>query len=307
VGKTWILLVSLVFGAQLALAQTTTTTTSTDNTAIDSVGAKVEATADVTAPAAPSKPAYNAGSVSFFYGPTVQHPTDKKTSDSAKDAEMGLATRHQLFFTYALSKRFTLMPTADFDYQITDPVSADHTGIHQFRWRDAFVRLNMASPAEYALPGGSYVVVPSDLRVYLPTGKTSRDNDTIAGVRFSLNPGMQFARSPISISTVNYVRYWIQPGNVVATAPMFEIYTGPQVNYAVNDSINAFLLFEAVTNWNHAGMPNMTDTSLSLADLEPGVDFRVGSHATVTPYLNWYTNQPIRTTSMNLSLALTLY
>jgi hypothetical protein len=88
--------------------------------------------------------------------------------------------------------------------------------------------------------------------------------------------------------------------------PKLELYTGPQVNYHFNDSINAFVLYEVTAGLNTKAEWDFNNYRSSNADVEPGVDFKLHKRITLTPYLHWFTNQSIDTTTMNVAAMINL-
>jgi len=298
------LLSTALLVSSMGFAATTQMTAPTPGMAPSTPGVATSvAEADLTKPKETKKLPIAVGALSFFNGPRANNPVSRSTTDDSLKAKTGLNTRHQLSMRYFLNKQWNIMPVMDFDFQLTDN---DPKGTHarQFRWRDAFVRLNNTGLISHDF-GVNHFVMPGDLRVYLPTSKGSRDADTIGGLRLSLNPGMTFGKSRFSLSAANYIRVWGQrkeDGNL----PQFELYTGPQLNCAVSDHVNAFVLYEAVGRKLQSGGWAAKGTERSTMDLEPGMDFRLHQRLTLTPYLNWFVNQPLWTTTVNLNANITL-
>lgn len=243
--------------------------------------------------------------LSYLYGPFVSDPGSKVVSDDSIGSTMGLSSRHQLAVKYRLSDNITIAPTLDFDWSFTN---ADGRTQRTFTWRDSYVKMSVGQIATADL-GGNDFVVAGDLRLFVPSSKSSRDNNTLGGIRASINPAIQFGKSAWSLSTVNFARFWLQQEEKSATGgtmPALQLYTGPQVNYQVNDAVTAFVLYETTVVYNNQGIPNTTNADASLADIEPGADIKINDRITLSPYLNWYTNQRLSTTTMNLALGITL-
>jgi hypothetical protein len=243
-----------------------------------------------------------------LYGPTVNDPFGISVTDDSVDATTGITFRNQFNFKYKLNSQLTLTPVLDFDYQLTDPDAA-RNGVRQFRWRDSYVKLTHSSLWDADFSGNKFAV-PAGVRLYAPTSKTARESNTIGAIRLDLNPEMTIAGSRFSVSTANYVKVWAQTNRFDRShksLPSTELYAGPQLNYAFNDSAIAFVLYEVSVRYNTLGVPNTNDPKKSLADLEPGASFKVHKRVALTPYLNWFTNQPISTTTLNLNADLTLF
>lgn len=266
----------------------------------------VSANADLTA-VQPEKKSFplSVSTDSYFYGPQVQDPfSDATTADTAGDPKQGLLTRHVIGFKYKLSKKVSITPNIDFFYQLTDPAkTASQSSAGQFRWRDCYVKVGHSSIFETDL-NTSHFSLPVDFRYYAPTSKGSRDSSSAGSVRASLNPSLQFGHSDFSLSTVNYVRYWIQTQESYKGRPLIqsELYTGPQLNYQMGSIATAFVLYEAAIQFNTLGQSTPgIDPNASLTDLEPGVELHLNDRITVTPYLNWFLNQPVSSTTINLN------
>ncbi|HRK02569.1 MAG TPA: hypothetical protein PLH57_07870 [Oligoflexia bacterium] len=242
----------------------------------------------------------SAAAVNDFYGPALNDLGARQTADSAKDAVQPLNSRHQIGISYAIDESTKFTPTLDFSLNYTIPKGVEN-GERNFAWNDSYLKLSRAGLLDGKL-GGNAVALDGDIRYMLPTSKGARDADSYGAVRLSLSPSMQIANSNFSIVATNYARihmYRSVTENLSATR--WKFYTGPQVNYAVNDKVTAFVLFEAVAAFDNQGYSNTTNDQLSLADLEPGVELNLHERVSLTPFLNWYTNQPISTTSINLN------
>ncbi|MEW6056866.1 MAG: hypothetical protein AB1540_09650 [Bdellovibrionota bacterium] len=248
--------------------------------------------------------------LSYVYGPRVNDPGNEQVPDEAVDATTGINTRHQISLGYKVDKQTKITPVLDFDYQLTDP-DPKKTHRREFRMRDSFVKVSRSGLIESNIQGNA-LALDGDVRAFVPSSKSSRDNNNIGGLRLSLNPSLQFGKSPFSISVANWARYWIQTKKTNAKGeglPSYAFYTGPQVNYAFSDNVTAFVLYETSTTINTKDESDSLEVNapgFSNADLEPGVDIRLHRRVTLTPYLNWYTNQRLETTTMNLAAAFTL-
>lgn len=267
--------------------------------------------AEVVAPKAKKLP-ISVGSTSFFYGPRVNTPTDNKRTggENVRDSFEGNLLRQRFDVGYKITSKTKITPTMEFDYQLSDP-NPSKSAVRQFRWRDAYLKISQSGLIEQSIKGND-IALDGDVRLYAPTSKGARDNDTIGAARLSLAPSIQFGKSPFSLSNVSYAKYWFQSrklSNAKTPAPLIrsELYTGPQVNYTFNDKVTAWLLYEAVVGYNTLGQStNETSPLESQADVEPGVDIKVHDRVTLSPFLNWFTNQPLYTTTFNLAASITL-
>jgi hypothetical protein len=86
----------------------------------------------------------------------------------------------------------------------------------------------------------------------------------------------------------------------------FEVYAGPQVNYAFNDRVTAFVLYEASVIYDTHGMPDTLDPKNTNADLNPGVALKLHDKFTLIPNLLWYTLLPVNTTALNVAASISL-
>jgi len=264
--------------------------------------------AEVTAPKAKELPIQILTS-STLNGPRVNTPTDNKITGASDDREAfeGIYTREQLGVKYIINEKTSIKPTVDFNYRLTDPTPAKNN--RQFHWRDSYVNLSRTGVIEETVAGNA-AAMDLGLRAYVPTSQSSRDNNTLGGARLALYPSLEIGKTGFSLSNESYARYWFQQhenNDKGKSLIMAELYTGPQLNYAVNDKVNAFVLFEAIVDYDKSGMPtNSTDPKASQCDFEPGVDLKLHKNVTVSPFLNWYTNQPMYTTTLNINASIRL-
>jgi hypothetical protein len=246
--------------------------------------------------------------LSWFYGPYVNNLKENTVTDDSVDSVKGLDSRHQLTVKYNISDKMSIGPVLDFLWSFTDKEGKND---NTFAWKDSFIKFKH-SDLYSANIGGNDISVAGDLRYFVPSSKNSRTSNNYGGMRLSLNPSIQFGKSPFSISTVNYSRVWFQTQTnnpAGSSLPLLELYTGPQINYQVNDAVTAFVLYEADLVYNNNGVPNSRDVKKSqpsLADVEPGVDIKLHDRVTLSPYLNWFTNQRLSTTTVNLAASFTL-
>ena len=242
---------------------------------------------------------------SMFYGPTVSNPGRGATTAFTRDEVWGLSVQNQIAAKYKISEKMAITPVFDFVYQLTDPNNggADRRASLMY---DSYIKLSRTGLAAAKIAGNE-ITLDGDIRYFVPSSEYSRENKNLGGARLSLNPSVQFGRSPVSLSSVNHMRYWFQTRETNAAGgmlPRMQLYTGPQLNYKFSDAVTAWVLYEATVVFDTAGMPNTRIPGRSVTDIEPGVDIRISERASLTPYLNWYTSQPIKTTSVNLTATL---
>lgn len=241
---------------------------------------------------------------SFFYGPPVTAPTRSSTTAFTKGGVWGLSLQNQIAAKYSLTSDLSITPVFDFVYQLTDPTNGGAYRRVSMMY-DSFIKVAKAGLFRGKL-FGQKASLDCDTRIFVPTSESSRENGTRGSVRMSVIPSIELNRSNFSLSMVNHARYWIQSNDRqaldhLATLPRLQLYTGPQLNYQFAPQITAWILYEATVVVDTAGIPNTRNSNRSLADVEPGVDIKINDRVSVTPYLNWYTNQPLSTTSMNLN------
>ncbi len=244
----------------------------------------------------------NMSFLTMMFGPQVSDPVSSMTSSDSIGGKSGLGTRNFLSMTYKLSEKLSLTPVLDFNYQLTDNDRGASLN-------DAYIRLKRKEILSSNI-GIHPVSMDADIRYYAPTSQGARDNNAIGAVRTSLYPSVQIAKSRFSLSGLFFAKAWMQTQDTNAKGKnlnMVQLYSGPQISYAVSDKISAFILQEANVVYNTAGIPNSRDPNTSLVDLEPGVDIQVNDRVTLSPYLNWYTNQNISTTSVNLNADIKLF
>lgn len=242
---------------------------------------------------------------STFYGPLVNDISTGKTSDSAIDAQTGLSSRHQVSFKYAINDTLSVAPVADFKIQHT-VLPGEEKG---FTLKDPFLKIAKNDLLTAKIRGND-IHLDSQLRLYAPASKSSRTNKTNGSAALWLSPTVNFAKSKFSLTVYNYARHFFQsqtfsPSGSLLTAD--EVYTGPQLSYGFTDKVSAFVLYEAAMTFNTLGQPqSSTSPNDSLTDLEPGMSLDVTPNISLIPFLNWYTNQPMATTSINLSASIKL-
>ena len=145
----------------------------------------------------------------------------------------------------------------------------------------------------------------------MPTSDYSRENKTLGSARFTVTPNLQIGESGLSLAVVNFVRYWfqrqdLQSGSTDLTLPRLMLYTAPILSYSIRDNFSVWGMLEATMSYDTFGFVNTDDPNRSLMDLEPGFDFKLSDHVTISPYLNWFVNRPLNTTSINFMAHLSI-
>lgn len=241
-----------------------------------------------------------------WYGPSADSIGSHYSHDGEINAKFPMTIRNQFGFGYKLSDKMTIKPTIEFDLITADAGSdAQNEGFH---WRDSFVQLSRSSLVEADL-GSNKFALDGVARWYVPSSKASRDTNQIGSVRFELNPSIQFGKSAWSLSMQNYVRYYMLTQTENSKADPLNrwlLYTGPQINYEFNDKVTAFVLYEAYTNVNTKGAFDVARYAVSNTDIEPGLNLNLHERLQLSPALNWYTNQPLSTTSLLLNASIKL-
>lgn len=288
-----------------ALAQSSSSTVSSSAVPANTSTAN----ADVVAPKAKELPVH-INSLSTVYGTRVNAPTDNKTSGGENDRNSfdPILMRQRFSVDYKIGANTKIQPRMEFDYQLSDP-NPNKSAVRQFRWRDAYLKVTQSGIIEKSLMGND-IALDADVRYYAPTSKSARDNETIGAARMSLYPSVAFGKTGFSLSNESYYKYWFQSKDTNAKGDALvrsELYTGPQVSYAVSDKVSAWVLYEAVVNYDTKGLNTNDKAPLqSQADVEPGMDIKIHDRITLSPFLNWYTNQPLYTTTLNVAAAIRL-
>ncbi len=242
----------------------------------------------------------------YVFGPQVSDLNSMQTSDDAIDAKTGLSTRHKIGLKYKLKPDLAITGVADLVYQLTDPTNggADR-GMHN-RMNDPYLKISKKNLINGKI-GKNEISTEAQIRYYAPMSAGSKNNDLKGKAELDLYPTMKIGKSRFSAEMFSFARYYMNTSKFDAatgtrplTAMLF--YVGPQINYSLSDSITAFTLYDAVMTYNTLGQSApTTNPAGSLVDLEPGISFQVNKAISITPYLNWYTNQSIETTSVNLN------
>lgn len=247
-----------------------------------------------------------------FTGPSINKPTSMGTPDDSINNTQALSMEHYLGFKYKLSDSVSLVPTMDMLYNFTDPNRDGNT--RGFSWGDAYLSLRKSALINTSL-GSNKLTIDGWLNYYAPTSKIERVSNTIGSIAVWANPTLQFGKSRWSLSGYSYARQYMQtnsrpqisdisPGTFLIQS---KFYAGPQINYEFNDKATGFLLYEAVARIYTNGYPDwVRNSQRSLTDLEPGMMINVSKSVMLMPCLNWYLNQPVSTTSVNLNASLKL-
>ncbi len=243
---------------------------------------------------------------SFFYGPSVGDPGSGTVPTTWTDQVTGVSLQNQIVGRYDLTENISISPAFDFEVLITDPNRVYGSQYVALSY-DSSVKLSYDNLAWMSL-GNNAGWLNADFRVYVPTSEYSRDNGTLGSMRFTLSPNFRVGNSGLSFALINFVRFWVQrqsaeTNNKNAVLPRTMLYTGPLVSYQFNDRFSFWALGEASVTYDMQGTANTTQPNRSLVDFEPGLEYRVGEHVSVSPYLSWFIRQPLDTTSMNLTLS----
>lgn len=242
----------------------------------------------------------------YFYGPELSDITKGQTSDDSIDAKTGLSTRHKIGLKYKVTKDISITPTADLVYQLTDPNNGGADKGMRNKMKDPYVKISKKNLIVGKI-GNNETSTEAQIRYYAPMSASSRDNKLNGKVEADLYPTMKIGKSRFSAVMFSFVRYHLNSqkfDSATGESPLTEmlLYTGPQVNYSISDNVTAYVLYEAAMPFNTIGQSaNAFAPTASLTDLEPGISFQVNKAISITPFLNWYTNQQLKTTSINLN------
>lgn len=255
-------------------------------------------------------PPFSAQLLSFLYGPALNDPGSGVAPDTFRSDREGVNLQNQFSLAYNVNDQISIAPVFDFELYLSDPADQYDRAQRLSMTYDSYVRAtynNMLS----ADVGTSTLSLSSDVRYYVPTSDFSRDNRSPGSLRLMLTPSLSFAHSSWSLAVVNFVRYYFQrqafmTNNPGLALPRVMYYTGPVVSYQVNDKVALWNVLEATVTYDTQGVANTTDPDRSLFDVEPGVDLKVSDHVTLSPYLNWFVNRPLNTTSINLMASVSM-
>ena len=247
--------------------------------------------------------------MSFLYGPTVGDPGSGLVPTTWTDQVSGVSLQNQIVGRYALNDDLILSAAYDFEVLINDP---NHVYGSQYvaMTYDSFLKVSYDNLLGAKL-GNNWGALNADIRGYLPTSEYSRDNGSLGSLRLTLTPNLQIGKSGLSLALVNFARVWFarqafETQNPSAALPRLMLYTGPLVSYQLTPALSLWALGEASVTYDTQGVSNTSQPNRSLVDIEPGLEFKVNQHFTVSPYLNWFIRQPIDTTSMNLTASYSL-
>jgi hypothetical protein len=256
---------------------------------------------------------------SFLTGPPLSNPVSNETVAYIEGNTLGLSLENQLGLVWFAADNLTVTPVFDFEYQFTDPHrGGDAKGLSLTY--DSFLRVYRSDLVRTPV-GPHAFTIDVEGRAFVPTSQYSRGNGTLGGARLAVNPGFEVANSPFSFFVVTFARYWFQTqalesrsaaGNAVSLQtrdrglPQWQFYMGPQVNYRVSPTMRAWFLVETSRTLDTLGYTNTSDPRASLTDIEPGVDLHLTRSLTLSPYLNWFIQQPISTMSFNMTANFTL-
>ncbi|MGE4234284.1 MAG: hypothetical protein AB7F43_13225 [Bacteriovoracia bacterium] len=242
----------------------------------------------------------------MFYGPVVTEPGNHAIPDTTIGASSGTYVRSNLSLDYIFNPQWSVGAVADFDYNLTDPNSGGASV--GYAARDYYIAGRHTNAYTERFGGGHVFNLNADTRYYAPTSRSSWRKHSLGAVRLTLDPSIQFANSRWSFSTRLYSKHFIQTRSRSETGDLLniaELYVSPQLNYNFSDKISAFFLAEAVTLVK-ADL-SIGDPTQHLVDVQPGMNFQLGKSFVLTPYLSWFTELPVKTTTANLNAAVTLF
>lgn len=242
-----------------------------------------------------------------LYGTQLTDITSDETTDNAIDAKTAIVLRHRPELKYTVNKDLSASLIPDFNTQLTDPMADDSRG---FSWNDSYVKISRGNLAAASVKGNN-ITLNSALRLYAPTSKGSRDNKTVGSAQLWMNPTVQFGKSAFSLDLYNFAQYYVQTEKFSpkSGSPLTQMrfYTAPQLNYAFNDNVSAYVLYDNIVKFNTLGQPeNSYSPTSSQSDVEPGMSIQVSKAVNLSPYINWYTNQSIKTSTINLNASIDL-
>jgi len=239
---------------------------------------------------------------SYFFGPAANNPVSGKTTGGMKEAKSFLSFDNYLSASYKINDNMSISPILNYTLRATTGVGASGA---RASMGDAYLKFKYSGLATAILAGGHKFKLDADTRYYAPTSTDSQNIGQIGAIRTSLNPSLKLANSKFSFAAVSYIKYYIQSDNTQALS-RWAFYTGPQVNYALSNRVTAWFLAETANKIKSNGASYYDVDGISMTDLEPGLDIQVSDNILVTPYLNWFINQPLDTTSVNVFTSIKL-
>lgn len=254
-----------------AFADATSTSTQNVNTVVPSLLDKIAVTY-----------------VNAFTGPAVTSLGSMYQAsklDGTTDTTTPLLFENTLGAIYKLTDHIKIGPTFYWQYKVGGVDNLLMGG-------DSYVKVShnaLITKGAYTLTG--------EARYYVPITEASRDKRSMGAIRVIQNQNYDIPNTKWSVGVYSFVQKYFynqyEAGKgFKGTAPWsLRAYVGPSVTYAITDSVQAALLYEATARVRFgksvfSGWENPNPDGAPSTDIEPSVNWDITKSISLNPYLD---------------------
>ncbi len=232
--------------------------------------------------------------VNAFSGPAVTSLGSNFQAsklDGTTDLGSPLLFENTLGATYKLTDHIKVGPTFYWQYKTGGQNNLLMGG-------DSYVKASHNA----LITQGTYTMT-GEARYYVPITEASRDKRSMGSVRLIQNQNYDIPNTKWSVGVYTFVQKYFynqyEAGKgFKGTAPWsLRAYVGPSVTYAITDSVQASLLYEATSRlrfgksvfsgWENPNVGDaLSDPRAPSTDIEPSVNWDITKSISLNPYLD---------------------
>ncbi len=229
-----------------------------------------------------------------------------KSSDNAEHGQhqQGYMLRHALAANYELTPGYLLGPVLGF----SEPFSGRHDG--QFLFDDPQLRFTILDLFSSTM-GQNHVHSSLMISAYVPASDSSQRRSSRGALSIAGSPRMHFRGTPYSMMTTCSVKSGLYGRSTGPDLISSRLSNGIQGDYKISRQLESGLMLHSSiqigpeTPVGDVDAPTKDRGSFSLG-LMPSLKYQPTQSLSFTPRLNWYLDQPIRTTTVSVAAMMRL-
>ncbi|MFL5814251.1 MAG: hypothetical protein ACJ763_11790 [Bdellovibrionia bacterium] len=216
----------------------------------------------------------------------------------------GYRLRHTLAANYEFTPGYLLGPALD----VSEPFSGRRKGqltIEDPQLRFTILDLYQAKVGENNLHSNMMISAS------FPVSDNSRRRSSWGGLSVSTSPRLHFHGTPYSISGHCSVKTGLYGRNEAGPLISTRLSTGIQGGYRISRSLESGLMFHAGSQFGpdipvEDGEGFFKERGTQVFGLMPSLRYQFNDVLSFTPRMDWYLDQPIRTTTISVSAMMRL-
>jgi hypothetical protein len=216
----------------------------------------------------------------------------------------GYMLRHSIAANYELSSQLLIGPAFGF----SEPFYGRHDG--QFQVNDPQLRLTLLDLL-HGQVGGNNLHSSMLFSTDVPVSQTSRRRSLRGAFSLTASPRMHFRGTPYSLSVMCSVKTGFYGKPEGGSWMSSRLNSGVQGGYRLSRRVESSLMLHAASQFG-PDLPTsdpdapMRERGTQVFGLMPSVKYQATQAISLTPRLNWYLDQPIRTTTVSVAAMMRL-